>query len=85
MKLPVEKNQTYTMSITDIGTNGEGIGRIDGYTVFVEGALPEEVIKVLIVKTKKHFGYGKLLEILEPSCLSCCRKMWRLSAAASFL
>lgn len=40
MKLPVEKNQTYTMSITDIGTNGEGIGRIDGYTVFVEGALP---------------------------------------------
>ena len=38
MKLPVEKNQTYTMSITDIGTNGEGIGRIDGYTVFVEGA-----------------------------------------------
>lgn len=67
MKLPVEKNQTYTMSITDIGTNGEGIGRIDGYTVFVEGALPEEVIKVLIVKTKKHFGYGKLLEILEPS------------------
>ena len=52
MKLPVEKNQTYTMSITDIGTNGEGIGRIDGYTVFVEGALPEEVIKVLIVKTK---------------------------------
>lgn len=67
MKLPVEKNQTYTLSITDIGTNGEGIGRIDGYTVFVEGALPEEVIKVLIVKTKKHFGYGKLLEILEPS------------------
>ena len=67
MKLPVEKNQTYTMSITDIGTNGEGIGRIDGYTVFVEGALPEEVITVLIVKTKKHFGYGKLLEILEPS------------------
>lgn len=67
MKLPVEKNQTYTMSITDIGTNGEGIGRIDGYTVFVEGALPEDVIKVLIVKTKKHFGYGKLLEILEPS------------------
>lgn len=67
MKLPVEKNQTYTMSITDIGTNGEGIGRIDGYTVFVEGALPEEVIKVLIVKTKKHFSYGKLLEILEPS------------------
>ena len=41
--------------------------RDSGYTVFVEGALPEEVITVLIVKTKKHFGYGKLLEILEPS------------------
>ncbi len=67
MKLPVEKNKIYEMYVEDIGIHGEGIGKIDGYTVFVEGALPDEHIKVLIVKTKKQFGYGKLLEILQKS------------------
>lgn len=65
--IPVEKNKTYEIKIDAMGSNGEGIGRIDGYTVFVEGALPEERCRVLIVKTRKNFGYGKLLEILEPS------------------
>ena len=65
--IPVEKNKTYEIKIDAMGSNGEGIGRIDGYTVFVEGALPEERCRVLIVKTRKKFGYGKLLEILEPS------------------
>ena len=51
MKLPVEKNKIYEMYVEDIGIHGEGIGKIDGYTVFVEGALPHEHIKVLIVKT----------------------------------
>lgn len=67
MKLPIEKNQQYEMSIEDIGIHGEGIGRIHGFTVFVPDALPTEKIRVQIVKVKKHFGYGKLLEILEPS------------------
>lgn len=65
--IPVEKNKSYEMQIHALGSNGEGIGRIDGYTVFVEGALPDEKIRVLIVKVKKNYGYGKLLEILEAS------------------
>lgn len=65
--IPVEKNKTYEIKIAALGSNGEGIGRIEGYTVFVEGALPGETCLVLIVKTRKHFGYGKLLEILTPS------------------
>ncbi|AMJ41586.1 23S rRNA (uracil(1939)-C(5))-methyltransferase RlmD [Anaerotignum propionicum] len=75
MSLPVEKNEIYEMTIDALGSNGEGIGRIDGFTIFVEGALPEERIKVLILKIKKSYGYGKLVEILlespyrvEPSC-----------------
>ncbi len=67
MSLPVEKNNTYEMTIDALGSNGEGIGRIDGFTVFVEGALPEEVVKVLILKVKKSYGYGKLLEIVKES------------------
>ncbi len=65
--IPVEKNKIYEMQIDALGSNGEGIGRIDGYTVFVEGALPGETIRVLIVKVKKNYGYGKLMEILEVS------------------
>ena len=65
--IPVEKNKMYEIKIAALGSNGEGIGRIEGYTVFVEGALPSETCLVLIVKTRKHFGYGKLLEILSPS------------------
>ena len=57
--IPVEKNKTYEIKIAALGSNGEGIGRIEGYTVFVEGALPSETCLVLIVKTRKHFGYGK--------------------------
>ncbi|HBF66202.1 MAG TPA: hypothetical protein DDW34_11230, partial [Clostridium sp.] len=75
MSLPVEKNEIYEMTIDALGSNGEGIGRFDGFTIFVEGALPEERIKVLILKIKKSYGYGKLVEILlespyrvEPSC-----------------
>lgn len=63
----MEKNKQYEIKIEDLGNNGEGIGRIDGYTVFVEGALPEETVRVLMVKIKKHYGYGKLMEILVPS------------------
>ena len=65
--IPVEKNKIYEMNIDALGSSGEGIGRIDGYTVFVEGALPGEKISVLIVKVKKNYGYGKLMEILEVS------------------
>lgn len=65
MKIPVEKNKIYEMTIDALGSNGEGIGRIDGFTVFVEGALPTERVRVLIVKVKKQYGYGKLLKIIE--------------------
>ena len=42
MTIPVEKNKIYELTVEALGSGGEGIGRIDGFTVFVEGALPEE-------------------------------------------
>ena len=64
---PVVKNEIYTMEITGIGTNGEGVGRIDGYTLFVDGAMTGDYIEVKIIKTKKNYGFGRLVSILEPS------------------
>ena len=67
MDIPVEKNKCYSMLVDDLGNAGEGIGKIDGFTVFVEGALPQEEIEVLIVKVKKSFAYGKLQKIIKVS------------------
>lgn len=66
-KAPVEKNKEYEMTIDDLGANGEGVGRIDGFAVFVEGALPGERILVKVVKVTKSYAYGKLLSIIHKS------------------
>lgn len=65
--LPVEKNQITTITIEDIGNAGEGIGKKDGFTIFVEGALPGDTVEIKILKVKKSFAYGKLLNIIIPS------------------
>lgn len=65
--LPVEKNKEYTIEITGLGYEGEGVGRVEGFTLFVKGALPGEEVRVRVEKTKKNFGYGKLLEVMRPS------------------
>ena len=63
------KNTEHITRILDFGTEGEGIAKIDGYTVFVPGAVKDDLARILIIKENKNFGYGKLLEIIEPSPL----------------
>lgn len=63
----IKKNDIYTIKITDLGIQGEGIGKIDGYTLFVKDALPGEEVKTLVIKANKNYGYGKVLEIITPS------------------
>ncbi len=65
--IPVQKNVDYEMNIDSLGINGEGIGRIDGFTVFVEGALAGERVLVKIVKVTKSYAYGKLLHVIQAS------------------
>lgn len=72
----VEKNKEYILDVVAQGYEGEGIAKIDNtFPVFVEGALVGEKVKVKIVKSKKSFAYGKLIEIVEESkerCTSEC-------------
>lgn len=63
----VKKNQDYIIEITSQTHEGVGVGKIDGFTVFVEGAIIGEKVKVKIVKVLKHYSFGKLLEILISS------------------
>lgn len=63
----IQKNEQHTILIDSLGSQGEGIGSIDGFKVFVEGALPGEKVLVLLEKVKKTYGKGRLLKILQPS------------------
>ncbi len=67
VNIPVEKGKSYDIDINSLGTNGEGVGRYEGFTVFVPGALPGERVKVRIEEAKKSYALGKLLEILRKS------------------
>jgi len=63
----MNKNQIVTITIEDIGNDGEGIGKYEGYTLFVKGAVPGDVVKVKVLKAKKTYGYAKVEELITPS------------------
>lgn len=55
------------LSINSLGHSGEGVGHLDGYTVFVDGALPGELVKVSLYELHKSYGRARLIEIIESS------------------
>jgi 23S rRNA (uracil1939-C5)-methyltransferase len=63
----IEKGQNYELTIEDMSTEGQGIGRIEGMAVFVDGAVVGDVIKTELMKIKKNYAFGRLTEIIEPS------------------
>lgn len=62
-----KKNDIVVIKIEDMGTEGEGIGKAEGFPLFVKDAVIGDEIKARIVKVKKNYGYGRLEEILTPS------------------
>ena len=62
-----KKNEIVTLEITDMGTEGEGIGKLDGYTFFVKDALIGDVVSACVMKMKKRYGYARLIDIIMPS------------------
>ena len=61
------KNDIVTLKIEDCGIDGEGIGKADGFTVFVKDAVIGDTVRAKIMKAKKNYGYGRLEEIITPS------------------
>lgn len=62
-----KKNDIVTVVIEDIGNDGEGIGKADGYTLFVKDAVIGDTVKVRITKCKKNYGYGRVEKVVTPS------------------
>ena len=61
------KNDLVTLEIEDCGIDGEGIGKADGFTVFVKDAVIGDTVTAKIIKAKKNYGYGRLMEVVKPS------------------
>ncbi len=63
----MQKNDIITLTIEDMGINGEGIGRYNGMTFFVKDAVVGDVLSARILKIKKTYGYAGIISVLTPS------------------
>ncbi|REJ20141.1 MAG: 23S rRNA (uracil(1939)-C(5))-methyltransferase RlmD, partial [Paenibacillaceae bacterium] len=63
----MRKNDEVTLDIIGLTQDGEGVGRADGFTLFVQGALPGERVRAKVLKVKKQYGYAKMLSLLQAS------------------
>ena len=70
----LSKNKEYIVDIVDIGQGGVGIGKYEGFTVFVDGGLVQDKIKVKITKSNKNYAVGDIVEIIEKSPFRVERK-----------
>lgn len=67
VRMEFKKNQMVELNIDDIGNEGEGIGHIDGYALFLKDAVIGDKVRAKIIKTKKNYGFARVEEVLKPS------------------
>lgn len=67
MKVPVKLNDVKAIEIINLNHKGQGVGKIDDFTVFINGGLVGDKGKIRIEKVKKNYAIGELIEMIEPS------------------
>ncbi len=88
---PFEYHQEIEISIDSLTNLGAGVGRIDGWVVFVPFALPGETVRARVFRNDKNCSHADLVEVLvtffgqDRAGLSALRRMWRLPVSASFV
>lgn len=70
----MKKNDEIIVEIVDITSEGEGLGKADGFPLFIKDSLPGDVVKARITKVKKTYGYARLMEVLTPSADRCAAR-----------
>ena len=61
------KNDLVTVTIEDMGSEGEGIGKVDGFALFIKDAVIGDTVEARILKSKKHYAYARLEKVITPS------------------
>ena len=69
--MEIRKNEEYIVDIIDNGFEGEGIAKINNFTIFVKGAIKGEKVKILILKVNSSYAFAKILEIIAKSEYRC--------------
>ena len=64
---PIKKNDRLTVYIEDLTHDGNGVAKVEGYPLFIQGALPNETCEIHVLKTLKNYGFAKVVNIVEPS------------------
>lgn len=67
MDTVLKKNDQVEIDIEDIGSEGEGIGKYQGYTLFVKDTAMGDRALVQVTKTGKTYGYARLVKLIKPS------------------
>lgn len=85
IEAPVMKNEYYDVTFEDLTHDGLGVAKIDGFPIFVKNGLPGEKAKIKVIKVKKGYGYGRLIELHEqsPDRVAPCARFTSSAAAAS--
>lgn len=65
--MEIKKNDKFIVTVEDMGEDGAGIGKLDGYIWFIKDALIGDVIEASAMKTKKNYGFARLVRIIEPA------------------
>ncbi len=63
----MKKNDLVKVQIEDMGVGGEGIGKVDGFTLFIKDAVIGDMVEARIMKVKKNYGYARLIKVCRPS------------------
>ena len=66
-ELPFQKDDIVRVSIQDISSDGAGIGKVSGFTLFIKDAVVGDTVTAKIMKVKKGYGFARLIEVAEPS------------------
>ena len=67
ISIPIKKNEQYIVKVLDNGYQGEGICKINDFTIFVPGAIKGEKVKIHIVKVLSSHAFGKVIDVIEKS------------------
>lgn len=67
IKMDIQKNEHFEVKIEDMNETGEGVGKIDGYIWFVKDTIIGDLVEASATKTKKNYGFARLVKVLEPS------------------
>ncbi len=63
----MNKNDMATLEIVDLGTDGNGIGKVDGFTLFIKDTVPGDIVEAKVIKIKKNYGYARVERVIKPS------------------